>query len=451
MIGLVTKVTVDIEADVEDEDLDTEPRNTCVEDETIANPFLLVQDPELIKKVLVSDFEYFSDRSVMLNKNDKYAAKTLFLMKNPNWKLTRTKVTSAFSYKKLKYMLPQIIEAGEELVATFEKNALGKESINCRAYSVQYAINVISACAFGYKARAHDTSKFAVAAQELQGTTFLRGIQLVSHFFAPMLVNLFRMKFCDPDSAKYLEQVLLGVIKERTASQSHCGDLVDLLIKMNHEDERFDNDALVSLSLQYLVAGFETSGATIAFTLHELSLNQSVQNRLRNEILTVLEQYGEITSEAIQEMKYLDMVVKETLRKYPTLAFLDRRCTKDYKIPNSDVTIEKGIPMYISLWSLHYDENYFPEPTKFDPERFSPENKSNIHPYTYMPFGEGYRNCLGTKLGILSVCVGIIQVLRKFKIEKSVDTPETLTFENGGFLIIPKGAAVYVKFKSLPY
>lgn len=84
----------------------------------------------------------------------------------------------------------------------------------------------------------------------------------------------------------------------------------------------------------------------------------------------------------------------ETLRKYPGLPFLNRECTKDYKVPNSDFTIKKGTSLLISLLGLHYDPEYFPNPHTFDPYRFT-EEKHNYNADAYMPFGEGPHQCIG--------------------------------------------------------
>lgn len=81
---------------------------------------------------------------------------------------------------------------------------------------------------------------------------------------------------------------------------------------------------------------------------------------------------------------------------YPVLHILQRVTHEEYKIPESEVVIEKGTQLFIPLMGLQNDPNFFPEPHKFKPERFSNENKDNITPYTYMPFGEGPRNCIGT-------------------------------------------------------
>jgi len=74
---------------------------------------------------------------------------------------------------------------------------------------------------------------------------------------------------------------------------------------------------------------------------------------------------------------------------------LNRECSKPYKIPGTDTVLEKGIPVFIPVTALHYDPNYYPEPDRFDPERFSEEEKQKRHHYVYLPFGEGPRICIG--------------------------------------------------------
>lgn len=81
---------------------------------------------------------------------------------------------------------------------------------------------------------------------------------------------------------------------------------------------------------------------------------------------------------------------------YPPLPVLFRKCAEDYTIPDTTITIDKGTPVMIPIMGLHYNEELFPEPNKFDPDRFNEENMGKIKPYTYLPFGDGPRNCLGT-------------------------------------------------------
>lgn len=122
-----------------------------------------------------------------------------------------------------------------------------------------------------------------------------------------------------------------------------------------------------------------------------------LQKRLKTEIKEMFEaNNGELTYDAIKNMEYLEMVFQEISRLHPSLPYLERRCIQDYSMePFSDLVIRKGTPVIIPICSIQRDPTYFPEPNKFDPERFSAENKLNVNPYTAMAFGAGPRKCIG--------------------------------------------------------
>jgi cytochrome P450 family 6 len=92
-------------------------------------------------------------------------------------------------------------------------------------------------------------------------------------------------------------------------------------------------------------------------------------------------------------------VFTETLRKYPPLPFLDRTCLSDYKLPspsgNGTITLPAGTGVFVTLLGIQHDPQYFPKPEIFDPERFTEENIRSRPKYTYIPFGEGLRKCIG--------------------------------------------------------
>jgi cytochrome P450 family 6 len=136
----------------------------------------------------------------------------------------------------------------------------------------------------------------------------------------------------------------------------------------------------------------------MTFSTYELALNQDVQDKLREEINDVLEKYdGEVTYDAIMEMKYLDMVFNESLRKYPVVDSQNRMSTKDFAIPNTKIVIPAGTSVMIPTFALHNDERFWENPDKFDPERFTPENIKQRHPFTFIPFSEGPRICIGLR------------------------------------------------------
>ena len=108
----------------------------------------------------------------------------------------------------------------------------------------------------------------------------------------------------------------------------------------------------------------------------------------------------------------------ETFRKYQSV-HLGRECVKDYKIPGTNVTIEKGTSIIIPALALHHDEKFYPDPEKFDPTRFYSENKTgkNMIDRPYIPFGDGPRNCNGQRWGKTVIKVSICSILQKYHIE----------------------------------
>lgn len=129
---------------------------------------------------------------------------------------------------------------------------------------------------------------------------------------------------------------------------------------------------------------------------YELIRNPDIQKKLQEEIDEVHQRLNgkELTYEELQKMKYLDQVVSETLRMWPPAPVVDRLCVKDYTLEYDDkkIEIEAGRNFYLLIYGIHHDERYFPNPEKFDPERFSDENKDKINRDAYMPFGVGPRH-----------------------------------------------------------
>ncbi|GBP56863.1 Cytochrome P450 6B5 [Eumeta japonica] len=133
----------------------------------------------------------------------------------------------------------------------------------------------------------------------------------------------------------------------------------------------------------------------MSFLVHELCQNQDIQERIYDEVSNVIKKHGGLSYEAINEMRYLEMVFDETLRKYPIAGSLVRQCGSGYTFSDTILSLDKDTLVFISVSAIHHDRKYYPDSGKFDPERFSPENKPKIPSCAYLPFGEGPRNCIG--------------------------------------------------------
>ncbi|XP_057319517.1 cytochrome P450 6k1-like [Microplitis mediator] len=390
-------------------------------------PFLLVRDPSLIKKILVKDFNYFNNRFVSASPHDRIGDANLFLIKNPQWKLVRSKLTPIYTSGRLKKMFELMDAVGDDLITLMESLELegsGKK-LELKELCARFTTDMIATTAFGVRANClnNPEAEFREKGRKIFEPSLWRNFEITSLFFAPQLATPFGLKFVVDESAKFLRTTLWDVINERERLGVKRGDLIDLLIELrNNKTEVFNNefdfdgDNLLAQAIVFFNAGFETSSSALSFTLYEIALQPEIQDRLRAEIMKGLEETdGKVTYDLATSLPYLDMVISETLRKYPTLPVLDRVANDNYKIPNSNLVIEKGTPVMIPVSGLQYDPEYFPNPEKYDPERFSETNKQTIKPSTYLPFGEGPHNCIGMRIGLLQVKLGLLKLLPKYE------------------------------------
>ncbi|XP_022120588.2 cytochrome P450 6k1-like [Pieris rapae] len=198
------------------------------------------------------------------------------------------------------------------------------------------------------------------------------------------------------------------------------------------------DDVVISNAATMLLGGFETSGSALTFTLYHLAYEPEIQQKIYDEVSKAIGEDGKFDVSKLMELTYLNAVVKETLRLYSPMGWLDRVASQDYQI-DEKLTIKKGTPVYVNAIGMHYDPDYFPESLKYDPERFMPGNEQNIKPFTYLPFGEGPRICIGMRFGLISVRHAISNLIMKYKFEPIPGAPKPMEveFEKKGLFLVP--------------
>lgn len=177
----------------------------------------------------------------------------------------------------------------------------------------------------------------------------------------------------------------------------------------------------------------------MTYCMYEFSVNEDIQERARQDVESALKKHnGNLTYDAIGDMHYLDKCVSETLRKYPVGSALQRVALQDYKIPDTDIVLPKGTPVSIPVHAIHWDEEIYPQPELFDPERFSSDEIEKRHPFAYIPFGEGQRICIGMRFALVETKLGLAKILMryKFKIDRS-KTTVPLKISPSSFVLAP--------------
>nr|CAD7404719.1 unnamed protein product [Timema poppensis] len=163
--------------------------------------------------------------------------------------------------------------------------------------------------------------------------------------------------------------------------------LIDSIIQSIETKKcHFANDEVVGEINFMIWAGMDTTSTSLSFTMMLLGFHQDVQRKVLEELDAVFGDDVErsVSMEDLNNLKYTEQVIKESLRLYPVVPFVPRNTTEDIKITN--YTLPKGCDLLFNIYSLHRNPKTFPNPDEFDPENFSPERSKGRHPYSFLPF-----------------------------------------------------------------
>lgn len=393
---------------------------------TMGTPVLILTEPELIKHIMVKDFDVFTDHGLMdANETKEPLMKNLFGLTGDEWRKMRNKMSPTFTSGRIKEMFPLIDACGRNLVASLTKN-LKKEgpgtSIDVKDYLVRYMTDVIGSFVFGIEINAVENpdSEFLrisrkVSQPDLRAKAVMALFILFPKILRQILIKL-NVSMMDKEVADFFYNVVHQNVKYREENNVRRNDFINIMMQLKKDDPDIDEGVITAQCFVFFIAGFDTSSSVLTHCLYELANNQELQRKLRKEIVDTKKKHGgELSYESYQEMALLDKVIKECLRLYAPLAQLDRISSRPYQIPNTDIILDAKTKVFVPLFGIHHDPDLFPEPNKFDPERFAPENVDSIPNYAYMPFGEGPRNCIGKRFGILQLKSGLALLISNFE------------------------------------
>uniref|UniRef100_T1IBE2 Uncharacterized protein n=1 Tax=Rhodnius prolixus TaxID=13249 RepID=T1IBE2_RHOPR len=270
-------------------------------------PTILINDAEIIEKVLIKDFVHFVDRGFPIDEVRNPLDSNLFAMTGKRWKAVRNRLSPIFTTGKLRLMYDAMADCGNELVTQME----GDQEIDMREILGRFAMDVIG--------------------------------------------------------------------------------------------NNLNNDVHIVRTIQE--SGF--------------------QEKVRKEVQREVKNAGSLNYDAVKGMEFLEQCVNETMRKYPPTPMLFRVCTKSYILPNG-LIIEPGQPLQISVYSLHYNPSYYPEPEKYKPERFDPDQ--TVPSCAYIPFGNGPRICIAMRFAMLQMKYCLAKLLLTYKFQVSPKTREPLGY-----------------------
>ncbi|XP_059172338.1 cytochrome P450 3A24-like [Physella acuta] len=414
---------------------------------------LVTRDLDLLRHVMSKDFNNFVDRMGVLT-TTSVKEDGLFFTHAKNWKRIRHVMSPSFSTGKLKQACSNIEESAQKLATVLEEFARNQTLLPVKHITSQYTSEIIARSAFGLRTDClgKDDDEFTYYAkniftvrsklQDVMLQVVVRWKRL--HVYLVKTLGISCLDIINKKTDKYFRTVLSPIVAQRIVMEKQGArkptDLLQSLVaaKLAGDEEAatFKPDMtehqtweklpktlsereLLGQALLIIFAGFETTSMTLKMCLYLLAKHPDIQEKLYAEICSVVTSNSP-TYEELSQLTYMEQVINETLRLFPPVLIINRTAaeTRTY----GHVTIPKNAVVMILIEEIMKDPRNYPDPERFDPDRFSPENSKHRDPMTFLPFGYGPRLCIGMRLAYLELKIGLVHVLRKVKVELNEKT-----------------------------
>nr|QQL12335.1 cytochrome P450 CYP4CJ5 [Aphis craccivora] len=396
----------------------------------LGHSYVLLNDPDDIKALLSSPHH--------INKGPEYGMlkpwlnKGLLTSGSLKWQMRRKLLTYTFHFKILETYIPTFNKHAQCLTKKLENMAINNQRVSIYTHMTLCALDIVCDTIMGTELRS----------QEGKSIEYVKAINTVTDV---MIKRIFKFWLWNESifnlsqngrnfnkSLKVLHTFTENVIKEKRAKHETVNCLeteelsfgkkrvesfLDLLIGISKQNPEKMTDSDIREEVDtFLFEGHDTSSTAMTMAFIQLGLHQDIQDNVREELYLIFGNSDrEATMTDLKSMTYLDRVIKETIRLYPSVPGVTRKLRqhlqiREYQIPPQSVVA-------VIPYLLHREEKHFPNPSTFDPDRFLPENSINRHPYAFIPFSAGPRNCIGQKFAMHQMKTIISTVIRKMKIE----------------------------------
>ncbi|KAM7110837.1 cytochrome P450 4V2 [Molossus nigricans] len=393
-------------------------------------PVIAMYKAEVVE-VILSSAKHI-DKSYMYTFLEPWLGLGLLTSTGNKWHRRRKMITPTFHFTILEDFLDVMNEQANILVKKLDKHVNG-DAFDCTFYVTLCTLDIICETTMGknISAQINDDSEYVRAVYRMADIIHERMKKL---WLWPDFLFLLFKGWNPKRTLQILHNFTTSVIVERAneiKKNEECKSddrdmplckrkrkaFLDLLLnvvddegnKLSHEDIREEVDT-------FMFEGHDTTAAGINWALYLLGSNPEVQRKLDDELDEVFGKSDRpATSEDLKKLKYLECVIKETLRLFPSVPMIARNFSENCEIEG--YRLPKGCQTVIIPYALHRDPRYFPDPEEFKPERFFPENSLGRHPYAYVPFSAGPRNCIGKRFALMEEKVVLSRILRNFWVE----------------------------------
>jgi cytochrome P450 len=404
------------------------------------SPQILIADPELVKLIMVRDYDHFHSRAP-IDLGHSISNEILDYLPHDKWKAVRSMLSPQLSSSKLKSLFVFANDLSREFVEDLANDCKGERiKVDFRNRIVAVLIDLAASGLYGIELENRKDPENAF-------------VQMIKHVLCEdveydwryVMMQVFPfMKYIFPgwpfpnDGVEMFRRIMVGYLRKRRQDKDEEGNIVrkndlgDVYVDMMNRVETpefqklgITENTAMSQVLELFFTSYDSTGTSATMCLYYLSQNPEMQDKVIAEVDEVFKYDGELALESLGDLTYLTACINEALRLNPPFIRPERQCTKDW-IGRGDfgfkIKIPKGANVLIPIWAMHRHPDYFPDPDTFNPDRFMPENIKKIHQYAFAPFGHGPKNCIGMKLAYNNIKTILAHVFRNFRVEARADT-----------------------------
>lgn len=408
-------------------------------------PILLAVTPSVVERVLSGTENV--NKSFLYTMMKNWIGNGLLTSEKSIWKKRRKALTPAFHFRILDEYVP--IMNRRAAMLTEKLGDLSRDYFDLLPVMRLTTFAILFETAMGVKLDEEDVEKtqFLKVNDEMAASIMTRMITI--HHWPDFIYKRTKdgREFYEKVELvkKYTQDILRSrkkAYKIESAQAERKQSFMDILLRMHMEEGVFTEEEIREEVNTFMIGGFDTTAMAASFALHLLGNHPEAQAKVHDELDAVFgsDDQRPVTTEDIKQLKYLDCVIKEALRLYPPIPLIARELGEDTTIEK--YTIPKGSISLVLIYFMHRHPRFFPQPNAFVPERFLEADKER-HPFLYIPFASGSRNCIGQKFAQLEDKILLAQILRRFKVQSQIPNEDLqMSLE----LVLRPTQGLHVKF-----